>query len=63
MTAPVPDAAEHAHLLSARADASQAWDRVAACSNLVETAARALQQAMAEAHVAQMRVEKIEMGG
>jgi hypothetical protein len=56
----VPDATAHAQLLTARQEASRAWDLVAACANQVDTAAHALQSALASAHVAQMRVERIE---
>lgn len=56
----VPDATHRARLKSAREEASRAWDVVAACANQVDTAAHALQQALAAAHAAQMRVEKIE---
>lgn len=59
-TAPVPDAAYRARLLAARAAAALAWDRAAACANLVDTASHALQQAMAEAHVAQREAERVE---
>lgn len=56
----VPDATYRARLLAARERSCRAWDLVAACANQVDTAAHALQQALAEAHVEQMRVEKLE---
>lgn len=56
----VPDAAYRARLLAAREAAARCWDKVAACANLVDTASHALQQAMAEAHVAQREAERVE---
>ncbi len=56
----VPDALYRARLLAAREAATRAWDRAAACANLVDAASHALQQAMAEAHVAQREAERVE---